>query len=150
MAPLFLPGKSHGQRNLAGYNPWVCKELDTTEQACTQVMKMGLHYWISALIKRDTRKHAYSLHTQMKKRLCAFTRNQPCSPPDQRILAPRTWENKFLMFKPSVCGILSWQSKLRQMHMHRHGIINITCRHTILIDYWYTHVRKWRNRLLHE
>ena len=30
--PVFLPGKSHGQRNLAGYSPWACKDLDTTEQ----------------------------------------------------------------------------------------------------------------------
>ena len=30
--PVFLPGKSHGQRNLAGYNPWGLKELDTTER----------------------------------------------------------------------------------------------------------------------
>ena len=29
--PIFLPGKSQGQRNLAGYSPWGCKELDTTE-----------------------------------------------------------------------------------------------------------------------
>ncbi|MCG4815354.1 hypothetical protein L0N19_19785, partial [[Eubacterium] rectale] len=45
--PVFLPGKSHGQRNLVGYcpwglkesatielasySPWGCKELDTTE-----------------------------------------------------------------------------------------------------------------------
>ena len=27
----FLPGKSHGQRSLAGYSPWGQKELDTTE-----------------------------------------------------------------------------------------------------------------------
>ena len=30
--PVFLPGKSHGQRRLVGYSPWGCKELDTTEQ----------------------------------------------------------------------------------------------------------------------
>ena len=29
--PVFLPGEFHGQRSLAGYGPWVCKELDTTE-----------------------------------------------------------------------------------------------------------------------
>jgi len=23
--PIFLPGKSHGQRSLAGYSPWGCK-----------------------------------------------------------------------------------------------------------------------------
>ena len=32
---VFLPGKSHGQRSLAGYNPWSCKELDTTERLNT-------------------------------------------------------------------------------------------------------------------
>ena len=26
-----LPGESHGQRSLAGYNPWGRKELDTSE-----------------------------------------------------------------------------------------------------------------------
>ena len=26
--PVFLPGESHGERSLAGYSPWGCKELD--------------------------------------------------------------------------------------------------------------------------
>jgi len=29
--PVFLPGEFHGQRSLAGYSSWDCKELDTTE-----------------------------------------------------------------------------------------------------------------------
>ena len=29
--PVFLPGKSHGQRSLAGYSLWSSKESDTTE-----------------------------------------------------------------------------------------------------------------------
>ena len=29
--PGFLPGKSHGQRSLAGYSPWGLKESGTTE-----------------------------------------------------------------------------------------------------------------------
>ena len=29
--PVFLPGKSHEQRSLAGYSPWGCTESDTTE-----------------------------------------------------------------------------------------------------------------------
>ena len=29
--PVFLPGESHGQRSLADYSPWNCKESDTTE-----------------------------------------------------------------------------------------------------------------------
>ena len=35
LTPVFLPGKSHGQRSLAGYSPWSHKESDTTEHACT-------------------------------------------------------------------------------------------------------------------
>ena len=29
--PVFLPGESHGQRSLVGFNPWGHKGLDTTE-----------------------------------------------------------------------------------------------------------------------
>ena len=29
-SPVFLPGKSHGERSLAGYSPWGHKELDMT------------------------------------------------------------------------------------------------------------------------
>ena len=29
--PVFLPGKFHGQRSLAGYSPWGCKESDMTQ-----------------------------------------------------------------------------------------------------------------------
>ena len=31
MAPVFLPGKFPGQRNLVGYSPRGCKESDATE-----------------------------------------------------------------------------------------------------------------------
>ena len=33
-APVFLPGKSHGQRSLAGYSPGDCKEPDIMDEAC--------------------------------------------------------------------------------------------------------------------
>ena len=29
--PVFLPGESHGPRNLTGYSPWGHKDSDTTE-----------------------------------------------------------------------------------------------------------------------
>ena len=35
--PVFLPGKSDGQRSLVGYNPWGPKESDTTERLNTIV-----------------------------------------------------------------------------------------------------------------
>ena len=52
--PVFLPGKSPGQKKLAGYSLWYHKELDTTE--ATQHTQLGnlhthththTHIWIS-------------------------------------------------------------------------------------------------------
>jgi len=36
---VFLPGKSHGQRSLAGYSPWGRKESDMTEHVSTEQMQ---------------------------------------------------------------------------------------------------------------
>ena len=45
--PVFLPGKSHGQRSLAGYSPWGHKESDTSEAStctllCSLYAKLGM------------------------------------------------------------------------------------------------------------
>ena len=42
--PVFLRGEFHGQRSLAGYIPWLCKESDTTEQLSLTHVNV-LHYW---------------------------------------------------------------------------------------------------------
>ena len=42
--PVFLPGNSHGQRNLAGYSPWGCKKVGhdlATEQHPHPVKRLG-------------------------------------------------------------------------------------------------------------
>ena len=52
--PVFLSGESHGQRSLAGYSPWGCKESDTAEQLSMHscrgpwraVMKLNLLAWV--------------------------------------------------------------------------------------------------------
>ena len=36
---VFLPGESHGWRNLVGYRPWGCKELDMTKWLSTHTGK---------------------------------------------------------------------------------------------------------------
>ena len=40
--PVFLPGKSHGQRSLVGYSPWGRKESDMTEQLHFTFVLQGL------------------------------------------------------------------------------------------------------------
>ena len=37
--PVLLPVKFHGQRSLAGYGPWGCKESDMTEHTHTIKVK---------------------------------------------------------------------------------------------------------------
>ena len=32
--PVLLPGKSHGEKSLAGYSSWGCKELDMIDCVC--------------------------------------------------------------------------------------------------------------------
>ena len=48
--PAFLPGKSHGQRRLAGSSPWGYKESDTTEHT----------YWFPFIRKKE-QKHRQTL-----------------------------------------------------------------------------------------
>ena len=48
---VFLPGESNGQRSLVDYNPWGCKELDTTEWLSTHTeMLTRLYTCIKLLI----------------------------------------------------------------------------------------------------
>ena len=43
--PVFLPGKSHGQRSLEGYSPWGHRELDTTERVQTLPVVCKVFLW---------------------------------------------------------------------------------------------------------
>ena len=38
--PVFLPGKSHGQRSLVGYSSWGCKDPDMTEATKQQQQQL--------------------------------------------------------------------------------------------------------------
>ena len=42
--PVFLPGKSHGQRSLAGHSPWGHKESDTTEHTCIKTYRLCFNF----------------------------------------------------------------------------------------------------------
>ena len=48
--PVFLPGEFHGQRNLAGYSPWGCKESDTT-QRLSLTHSCNLTFFVNLFIK---------------------------------------------------------------------------------------------------
>ena len=39
--PVSLPGKSHGQRSMAGYSPWGHRESDTAEHSAPRTIRMN-------------------------------------------------------------------------------------------------------------
>jgi hypothetical protein len=41
---VFLSGKFHGQRSMAGYSSWGCKESDTTEQLTLSLLRSNIQY----------------------------------------------------------------------------------------------------------
>ena len=47
--PVCLPREFLGQRSLVGYNPWGCKELDTTEQLSLSLFKINYRYQYTLL-----------------------------------------------------------------------------------------------------
>ena len=53
--PVFLPGRSQGQRSLAGYSPWDLKELDMIEQLTHRAIKTALKIIILSEIKTNIR-----------------------------------------------------------------------------------------------
>ena len=55
--PVFLPGKSHGQKSLAGYNPWGLEESDTTEHSHTQKLHNIVTNYTPIKIKEKSSFH---------------------------------------------------------------------------------------------
>ena len=58
---VFLPREPHGQKSLAGYSPWGCKELDTTEQLSLIPGYTG-SIWGGESQGREGNKEKYKLH----------------------------------------------------------------------------------------
>ena len=55
--PVFLPGEYHGQGSMAGYSPYGCKELDTTEVTLQGMMlKLKLQYFGHLMRRVDSLK----------------------------------------------------------------------------------------------
>ena len=60
--PVFLPGEFHGQRSLADYSPWGCKESDTTEQLIHRhTEQKPAQYRKAIILQLKTRKHQDSM-----------------------------------------------------------------------------------------
>ena len=48
--PVFLPGESHGQKSLANYSPWGCKDSDMTERLTHTHISLTISMYVCCLI----------------------------------------------------------------------------------------------------
>ena len=73
---VLFPGKSHGQRSLAGFSTWGCKESDTTEHICLHTSKEFLDLTqkaqsmsgkIDKLVLNDIQSFCFSVKDSVKK-----------------------------------------------------------------------------------
>ena len=62
LTPVFLPGKSHGQRSLVGYSSWGHKESDTTEQTHTHTYRLEMCYYFSYLSEWYIKAYYLKIH----------------------------------------------------------------------------------------
>ena len=74
--PVVLPGKSHGQRSLAGYSPWAGKESDMTERLSTKHTA-----FLNGLLWRYWHRISYKLRGNWSDRSQWLTRAGAPSPP---------------------------------------------------------------------
>jgi len=81
--PVLLPGKSHGQRSLAGYIPWGRAESDTTEHAGTHTTNvyMKRRSWKEQSYSRLGGKFAVIQNTS-----ASLTMRKPCCDMDHNKL----------------------------------------------------------------
>ena len=63
----------HGQRSLAGYSPWDCKELDTTELLSTQHSLYTGKFLVHVLLKPGLENFEHYLACEMKATDCSLS-----------------------------------------------------------------------------
>ena len=111
---MFLPGKCHGQRSLAGYSPWAAKSQtqpsDWTHTQCPS--KKGKFGQINT---EGRYREKMAIH---KHRREAWNRPFPCSPQEEPTLLTPSSETfsfrnceaiQIYCLSHSICGSLLWQ-----------------------------------------
>ena len=106
--PIFLPGESHGHRNLAGYSPRGQKESKTTEPTCTEscgifqrenARKCNLFLISFCDIFLWYQKFSRRQFIDWSRRLCIIViieRNTYCLPPPKFLIEMKTFYVNFL------------------------------------------------------
>ena len=99
--PVFLPGKFHGQRSLAGYSPWSHKESDMAEQ-------------LNSHTHTHTHTHTHVLymyyihiHTHTHTQVAQLVKNLPAM--QETWVWSLGWEDTLEKGKATHSSILAWR-----------------------------------------
>ena len=87
-APVFLPGKFHEQRKLAGYSPWDCKESATTEHAYMQLTLKNF-FFILFVFSRFGVMNMYRFCNKEENKLIFLNLRTYCHSPEPLKLTPK-------------------------------------------------------------
>ena len=99
----FLPGKLHGQRNVAGYSPWGCKRVghDLATKQHHQLWVM-CEWLLNHLFHLCTHTHAHTQHFYF----CTIT---------QEVLPPGLSWLCYMWILLRVCLVLTWEAGGKQI-----------------------------------
>ena len=91
--PAYLPGKSHGQRSLAGYSPWVHRQTGLSDFHFTSYMYIYIYIWTilsNYFIYSNKEKHLFVHCTIFKSHYCYSISDIYCS------AGCKVWSRPFL------------------------------------------------------
>ena len=77
--PVFLPAKSHGQRDRVGYRPWVLTELNMTELMSTRTEAAGF-FSMSSPAKTSLSWHRTGWEQSQARMALGETHSTECGP----------------------------------------------------------------------
>ena len=103
--PVFLPGKSHGWRSLAGYSPWRRKELDTTEWLHFHFLTIQISDVLWRELEMDQRQSPWRSHYFM-------LGTGHSSPPHPSLLEWALLQAAFTLWRWKSCGWVSGYSNV--------------------------------------
>ena len=102
--PVFLPGKFHGQRSLAGYSPWSHKESHTAEQLSTHT---HIHTHTRII-------YTYCVCVCVCVCVCELVKNLPAM--RKTWVRPLGWEDILETGKATHSSILAWRIPWTEFH----------------------------------
>ena len=112
--PMFLPGKSHGQRSLVGYTLWGHKELNTTEWLIIHTLMYELDFFLPGCIYIYKSKPLYPVDIWLVQPIIhiwwvAKVRKTHFSPPAPHHPASLPLFTWFCSWRPQHCS--QWHSQ---------------------------------------